>query len=353
MHFEEQITKQVNKISEGWDNFKEEYAHMKDQLSRLHTAFNRPILGVGDSSCSQEKSACVDYLRKGAVASSLKDHFSSSSDSGAGLIMPTLSRQIVSNIHAISPIRQLASIETISSNELDIIVEENQFETGWVAETDKRLETKTPKLKQKKIMLHELYAQPMATQRLIDDSEIDIYTWISARLSDYFARAENNAFINGDGLNKPKGILSDETLEVIDVHEEEKIAVGDILKLINSLNEYYQQNASFVMHRSTLSYIQTLKDDTGRFIWQPSYSDLRPQTLFGIPVHCCDDMPIIEKGKLVIALGDFKNGYKIVDRQGICIIHDPYTNKPFVKFYSVKRVGGDVVNNSAIKLLKF
>jgi HK97 family phage major capsid protein len=350
MNFEDNIIQQVSKISEGWDNFQEEYKGIKSQLSQMQIAFNRPVLG--DISCNLDKSACSDYLRKGAVASSLKDHFSSSGEGGAGLVMPTLSRQIVSSIHAISPIRQLASVEMISSNELDIIIEDNSFEIGWVAETDRRDETKAPKLKLKKIMVHELYAQPMATQRLIDDSEIDIYAWISSRLSDNFACLENNAFINGDGVAKPKGILADDTLKVIDVAQEGQISVEDILKLINSLNEYYQKNASFLMHRSTLSYIQTLKDDAGRFIWQPSYTEQRPQTLFGIPVYCCDDMPAMEKGKLVIALGDFKHGYKIIDRQGICIIHDPYTHKPFVKFYSVKRVGGDVVNNSAIKLLK-
>jgi HK97 family phage major capsid protein len=350
MHFEEKMIQQVNKISEGWDSFQEEYKGVKNQLSELQTAFNRPV--IGEAICDQEKSACIEYLRKGAIASSFKDHFSSSSDGGAGLIAPALSRQIISDIHAISPIRQLASVEKISSNELDVIIEENEFETGWVTEIKERIETKAPKLKVKKIMVHEVYAQPIATQRLIDDSEIDIYSWIGVRLSDHFARAENHAFINGDGINKPKGILADDNLKIIKVSQDNQIGVEDILKLINNLGEYYQKNASFLMHRSTLSYIQALKDDAGRFIWQPSYTEQKPQTLFGVPIYCCDDMPTMEKDKVVIALGDFKNGYKIVDRQDICIIHDPYTHKPFVKFYSVKRVGGDVVNNSAIKLLK-
>jgi HK97 family phage major capsid protein len=347
---ENQIIEQVNLISNNWENFKQEYKDMKKQVSQMQTALNRPL--HSDVAFDMEKSAATDYLRKGEVKMEFKDQFSSSQDSGGGLILPSLCNEIISNIQAISPIRKLASVDRISTNELDIIIEDQEFETGWVSEIGERRETKTPKLKQKKILVHELYAQPMATQRLIDDSSIDIYNWISDRLVDYFAHVENHAFIHGDGDNKPKGILAAENIQSIKAQEEEKINIEDILKLINSLGEHHLAKASFLMHRSTLSYIQTLKDDAGRFIWQPSYSDLQPQTLFGIPLYCCDDMPTIEKGKKAIAVGNFKAAYKIVDRQDIYIMRDPYTHKPFVKFYAVKRVGADVVNTAAIKLLE-
>jgi HK97 family phage major capsid protein len=346
---ENQIIEKINLMSNNWENFMQDYKYVKNKVDGINVSLNRPF--AIDSTNNIEKSAAVEYLRKGEIKLELKS-LSSDQDSGGGLLMPSLSNEIVNNMRAISPIRQLASVDTISSNELDIVIEDAEFETGWVSDAEERKETQTPKLKQKKIIAHELYAQPMATQRLIDDSSVDIHNWISQRLVDYFARAENYSFLQGDGSNKPKGILNDENIKAIGSEESGKVSINDLLKLINNLNEFYLTNSSFLMNRSTLSYIQTLKDESGRFIWQPSYNGLQPQTLFGIPLYCCEDMPAMEQGKIIIALGDFKAGYKIVDRQGIYIIRDPYTHKPFVKFYAVKRVGGDVINPNAIKLLK-
>jgi HK97 family phage major capsid protein len=201
-------------------------------------------------------------------------------------------------------------------------------------------------------MVHEIYAQPKATQKLLDDSFVNIEEWISSQLVQAFSRSENHAFINGDGVNKPKGILSyGPEIQRIESEEDDFVTFNDLLNLINSLDDDFQKNASFLMNRRTLATIQKIQDRDGRFIWQPSMSDKAPSTLLGVPVICCSDMPIIEAGKSVVALADFKQAYKIVDRHGISIMKDPYTEKPFTKFYATKRVGGDVVNYNAIKLL--
>lgn len=167
------------------------------------------------------------------------------------------------------------------------------------------------------------------------------------------SKAENRSFINGDGNNQPKGILSynASAIERLKVAVSGKITLEDILKLINSLDEQYLANATMLMHRSTFSEIQKLKDANGRFIWQASLSEHIPGTLFGIPVLCAGDMPQFAGDAEGIVMADFKVGYKIVDRTGIAIMRDPYTEKPFVKFYAVKRVGGDVVDARAIKIL--
>ena len=348
--YENQIIEKVNAIASSWDNFKFEYKNMQNQVDQIQTSLNRPNFGHHQSDA--EKSIMLNYLRKGDLPHENKSYYNSANDSAGSMIMPAFSNKIVSGIEQVSPIRKLFSIESISSNELDIIVEDGEFETGWVLEVEKRMETKISKLKQRKIMVHELYAQPMATQRLIDDASIDVENWLCNRLIDSFARIENKAFISGDGKNKPKGILTDEEIITLKAKQEGKVAIEDIMSMINSLGQYHLTNASFIMHRSTLSYIQTLKDESGRFIWQPSYSHMQPQTLFGIPLYCCDDMPPIAKGQKIIALGDFKKGYRIVDRQGVAIMRDHYTHKPFVKFYATKRVGGDVVSSAAIKLLE-
>lgn len=347
---ENQIIQRVNTISSNWDNFIQDYKQIKDQVLQIQAAANRP--SQSDDRIISQKNALNHYLRKGEISLDAQKFMTSDSQSAGLTITPEISSEIVRNPLENSSLRQLFGCQTISSNELDVIVEEGEFETGWVLETQERKETRAAKLKQKKIMVHELYAQPMATQRLIDDSSIDISKWLMQRLVDYFSSVENKAFISGDGANKPRGLLIDESIEIVKTQEGEKIGICDILSLMNSLNQHYCANANFIMHRSTLSYIQTLKDDTGRFIWQASYHEKQPQTLFGIPLYCCDEMPTMASGKKIIALGDFKRGYKIVDRCGITVIRDYFTHKPFVKFYTTKRVGGDVINPAAIKFLE-
>lgn len=352
---QDQIVNQISSISNEWDNFRSEYKELKNQVSSMNIALNRPHINSDSTTNYVEKSAVADYLRKGEIKFECNKQFSSDENEGGGLIMPHFSQEIVSRLSLISPLRKLASVITTSSNKIDFVFEDGEFERGWVEETSERNKVGTPKLQHKQIEVHELYAQPTATQRLIDDSSIDIYNWMLERLSDHFGRSEGHAFINGDGDKKPQGILKEEKVETIDLIKEKEIHVEDILNMINRLDEYYLSNASFIMNRSTLSYIQTLKDETGRFIWQPSYNDASPQTLFGIPVYCSADMPIMSKenSNKVIALGDFKKGYKIVDRAGVSVMRDPYTAKPFVKFYATKRVGGAVVDPKAINVLEF
>ncbi len=333
----EQITKQIKML--------------EDKINNIQTVLARPELG-NDNNNIEYKAAFGDYLRKGNMNSLIQKSLSSAAGEGDVLLVPTLYSKIVGEIKARSPMRQLASIETISTNALDVVIEDGKFTSGWIGDAERREDTETPKLKQKRILVHELYAQPKATQALIDDSAIQIEDWLVKCLINSFIKIENAAFINGSGEKQPKGILHDD-------HKIKNIDVGDIklqdllLNLINDLDEEYLTNASFLMNRTTLSAIQQLKDETGRFIWQQTFTESLSHTIFGIPVVCCAEMPSIEVGKCAIAFGDFDSAYKIVDRSGVNIMRDQYTEKPFVKFYTVKRVGGDVVNPEALRFAKF
>ncbi|PCJ24934.1 MAG: phage major capsid protein [Rickettsiales bacterium] len=299
----------------------------------------------------EEKAAFNSFIREGVGSDFINKSFSGGAQEGGVLITPTLNNQIISAINAKSPMRQLASIESISTRALDIVIEDGAFISGWVAESAARPDTNTPNLTKKTINAHELYAQPKATQSIIDDSEINIENWLSERLVDSFVKLENEAFINGDGNNKPFGLLANAGIGRIDVEHE--VSPASLLNLINGVGEGYLENASFLMNRSTLSSIQSLTDEAGRFIWQQSLSDPLKQTIFGVPVVISSNMPDIADNSLSIAIGDFRSAYKIVDRSGMNLMRDPYTDKPFVKFYAVKRVGGDVVNPSAVKFARF
>lgn len=207
--------------------------------------------------------------------------------------------------------------------------------------------------------MHELYAQPKVTQKLIDDAKIDIAKWLGEKLSEKFSAVENHSFINGDGKNQPQGILTYQAGKGADKIEQIKstidggINVESIVKLYYSLDVQHSGRASFLMHRDMLQQIRLLKSEsTGQYLWAPGLELGAPDTLLGVPIYESPDMPTPKKDSLAVVLADFKSAYMIVDRAGMNLMRDPYTDKPFVKFYTTKRVGGDIINTAAIKILK-
>jgi HK97 family phage major capsid protein len=291
-----------------------------------------------------------DYIRKGIESDILTKALGKVE--GQVLITPTLQKKIEGAVKERSVMRSLASIQTISTGALDVVVEDGKFVAGWVDEEDAREDTATPKLTTLKIPVHELYAQPKATQKLMDDSAINIEDWLVGRLADSFAQSENEAFITGNGEKKPLGLLTNDKIKVLE-SKEKAPTVQFLLSMINELPEEFLAGATFLMNRTTMALIQSLCDQTGRFIWQQSLSDPLKQTIFGVPVVCTPHMPAIKKDALAIVLGDIKTAYKIVDRTDIKLMRDPYTEKPFVKFYATRRVGGAVVVPNAVKIAKF
>lgn len=357
----DKIVKTVENIAQEWKDFGKSYENQEQRVKSLELEISNlkgernsmETMPIFDLTYDETASDNLGKFLKGKSFELEHKSLSSGDDErGAFAVTPERYRDVISKMSEISPMRKLASCETISSNILELLIQDGVFDGGWVAETGARDETTAPKLLQKRIHVHEVYAQPKATQRLLDDAFVNIESWLTKQIVEAFSMAENIAFILGDGANKPKGFLAyfDE-IGKTKVEEEGVLKANDLINLQNSLDDRYHGNASFLMNRKTLALIQQIKDENGRFIWQPSFSEKTPETIFGIPVHCSSDMPAPEAGKAAIALGDFKAGYKIVDRQGISLVKDPYTEKPFIKFYATKRVGGDVVDLSAIKLL--
>lgn len=345
----ERIADNVQTILDSELKSAKKYTELEKKFNNLqNTMFNPNNTYFEDSN---ETRAFGDYLRKGIMSEMITKSLSTATGEAGVAIVNEINRKIIYELSVGSVMRQLASVETVSTSSLDFIVEDGRFTSGWVGDADERPVTDNPTLKKKSIPVHELYAQPKATQKLMDDSAIDLNSWLAERLADAFIKAENEAFITGNGTKKPKGLLTEDTITKIDVGA--TVTADNLLLLINSLPEGYLANASFLMNRKTLSVIQGLKDAAGRFIWQPSLSDPLKQSIFGIPVFCSSHMPDIGENNLAIAVGDFKAAYKIVDRENITIMRDPYTDKPFIKFYAVKRVGGDVVLPAAVKFAKF
>lgn len=278
--------------------------------------------------------------------------------------MDTAITRVLMNVSAM---RSLATVRTISAQAFKKLVNVGGATSGWVGETTSRTETNTPSLRALEFPAMELYANPAATQQLLDDSFVNIEQWLADEVATEFAEEEGAAFISGAGVNSPRGILG--YTPAADASyawgNPGYIATGTsanfdatnpadaILDLIYALKKGYRQNATFLMNRKTLAAVRKLKDGDGFYLWQPSAQAGQPSSLMGYPVEDDDNMTDIAANSYSIAFADFARAYVIVDRTGTRVQRDPYTNKPFVMFYTTKRVGGGIQNFEAIKLLKF
>lgn len=284
---------------------------------------------------------------------------------GGILVTPAMSNRIIERIFEIDPIRQLASVEAIGTDALEMLEDLGQFGVDWEGETVATTQAATSQWSKKRIPVHIQSARPFATQSQIDDASINVEEWIAKKVSDKFGRAEAAAFVNGNGVNKPRGFLTysdytgtkgDGGVNLGQIEQRVSGAAGGIttdalITLKYSLVEDLLARGTWLANRLTVAEIMKLKDGDGQYIWRPGLLEGQPSTLLGLPFRMSTSMPTIAAGALPLALADWREAYQIVDRQGITIQRDPYTKKPFVEYYTRRRVGGDVVNFQAIKLM--
>jgi HK97 family phage major capsid protein len=316
-----------------------------------------------------EQKGTADYrelkeLEKKATAASTDND-----PSGGYTVRPQIDNQIDAVLKEISPIRSIASVMTIGTGSFKKLVNQHGASSGWVGERESRVQTLSPDLAELEYPVFEIYAMPAATQNLLDDSYINIDQWLVDEIDLEFAQQEGAAFINGNGVKKPRGILGGYSI-VADASYAwgslGYVATGNsgafaasnpadsLLSLVFAIKKGYRANASIVMNRSTMAAVRKLKDGQGNYLVDLRLRDnALVETIFGFPVTEAEDMPTIAANSYSIAFGDFKRGYLIIDRQGTRVLRDPYTAKPYVLFYTTKRVGGGVQNFEAIKLLKF
>ncbi|MEQ9115721.1 MAG: phage major capsid protein [Rickettsiales bacterium] len=380
-----ELNNKVNQISKTWEEFKQvndrklaeiekkgstdplneeqlrkindSISEQKQRLNKMEALVSRPGVGAKTNiENDRHHNDFLQYVRKGVDLGLSKYETKSlsvgSNQDGGYLVADTISKQIVKRVAEQSVMRSIASIETISTDSLDIIIDSDKFASGWVTETANRPVTLSAQVQKQKIYTHEMYAQPKATQKLIDDASIDIGKWIVEKVSESFIATENQSFLHGDGENKPKGIFAYEEIDTNHVNKGDNL-MDKIIEFTYSLNTAYAANGKFLMHRNMIQKLRGLrsKEAGGQYLWAPSIAAGRPDTLLGAEIIECNEMPLPGSDKASIVFGDFSSAYKIVDRHDIRVLRDPFTEKPFVKFYATKRVGGSVVNPAAIKFL--
>ena len=385
--FKAEHTKEVADLKKGMGDVvqTEKVDRINAQITELQTAINQvnsalaaARLGAGgddtDTPEQREHAKAFDrFFRKGAENGlrelEVKAAASSSSDPDGGY---TVSKQVETTIDrvmsTVSSMRRLARVVSISSGVYKKLVGQGGATSGWVGEKDSRTETNTPQLSALEFPAMELYAMPAATQGLLDDSSVDIAQWLADEVSITFTEQEGAAYISGNGNAKPKGMLSYDTVADASyawgklgyiasgvssaISDASNNGVDKLIDLVYALKQGYRTNASFLMNRKTAGVVRKLKDAYGQYLWQPSSQAGQPGTLVGYPLEDDDNMSDIGANAFPIAFGDFKRGYLIVDRQGVRVLRDPFSAKPYVLFYTTKRVGGGVQNFEAIKLMK-
>lgn len=337
---------------------------------RLH--HGNPTLQLRGDALLAYEGAFDKFLRAGkdGLSASEMAALQTGFDPRGGTFMPPAAMgRMVRKVFESSPMRQIASVETIAGDRITGVIDDNEAGFGWVGETESRPETGTPDVGEWEIEVHEAYAEPKATQKMLDDAGIDVEGWVVNKGGSRITRAENTGFFTGNGVKKPRGILTYTNVETDDDTRpwgEVKFIKsgadgafagsnpGDrIIDLIFDLKDAYMANARFLMRRSTEAAARKLKDGDGNYLWVPDFTQGRVGVLAGHPITRCEDMPVIASDSLSIAFGDFREAYLIVDRIGFRVLVDPYTNKPYVKFYITRRVGGGAVNTEAYRLMKF
>jgi HK97 family phage major capsid protein len=295
---------------------------------------------------------------------------SGASDAAGGYAVPEeIDAAIERTLKAISPIRAIANVVKVGSAGYRKLVTSGGTPSGWASETGARGETATPVFNEVAPPFGELFANPAASQAMLDDAAFDVEAWLAEEIAGEFARAEGAAFVAGNGVNKPKGFLASPATDEADgvrafgtLQFVKTGAAGGfpatnpqdkLIDLVQTLRTPYRQGAVFVMNSATAARIRKFKTSDGAFLWQPGLVSGQPDTLLGYPVVEAEDMPDVAADTLSIAFGNFKAGYLIAERTETQILRDPFTNKPFVHFYATRRVGGQVMNSEAIKLLKF
>lgn len=372
--FKAEHTKQLEEIKKGSadalqalkvDNINADITRLQAAVDQANTQMAAFQMGGGSAGSGVADAEYTDsfraHFRKGEVQAALNK---GAADEGGYLAPVEWDRSITDRLVIVSDMRQLANVQPCSGGGLTKLYNTGGTSSGWVGEEDARPETATAKLRPLSFGWGEIYANPAATQQLLDDAEIDLEAWLAGEVELEFAKQEGDAFFSGNGVNKPFGILTYVdgganaakhpfgAIKVVNSGVAAGINGDSILDLVYDLPSAFTAGAKFALNRKTQGVVRKLKDAQGNYLWQPSLVAGQPSTLAGFAVQDVAAIPDVAANAIAALFGDFKQTYTVYDRKGVRVLRDPYTNKPYVMFYTTKRVGGGVHNPEPMRALK-
>ncbi|EPW8866302.1 phage major capsid protein [Pseudomonas aeruginosa] len=365
----EALEAEKGKLVEQVETLNEKLGQLDDMKSALEkelAGMKRPD-GTGTKAASEHKAAFMQFVRKGidtGLGELQAKALQIGVDADGGYAVPEeLDRNIIELLRDESPMRQVCNQITVGTPDYKRLVNLGGAGSGWVGETAPRPETSTPTLAQINAVMGEVYANPQATQTSLDDMFFDAEGWLNSEVGREFSEKEGSAFLLGDGVNKPKGLLAypfavagDKTrpygtLQRLVSGNAGALNGDNLIDLVQAVKAGYRRAGVWMMNNLTVAYVRKLKDSEGNYLWRPGLEVGQPSSLLGYGITENEDMPDIAADANALAFGDFKRAYTIVDRIGTRVLRDPYTNKPYVGFYTTKRVGGMLVDSQAVKVL--
>jgi HK97 family phage major capsid protein len=380
--FKAENDKRIAALARGQEDVvhNEKIERINSDISKLQASLEKSIsdvsalrVGAGGSASPQVadpeySQAFKGYFARGHESAKLLE-IKASLDKGVttegGYLAPTeWDRTLTDKLVLISPFRQIATVQQIGVGAFSKLFNNRGTGSGWVGETATRPETTAPAFASMNYAIGELYANPFATQQILDDAQINLEQWLAGEVETEFAFQEGVAFISGNGTNKPNGILTYVTgaanaaahpfgaIPLITAVGTTAVTTDELVSLVYNVQGVFLQDARFLMNRSVQGTIRKLKDGQGNYIWQPTFVAGQPASLMGYPISEMPAMPNMTTGAIPILFGDIRRGYVILDRVGVRVLRDPYTNKPYVGFYTTKRVGGGLLNPQPLTALK-
>lgn len=358
-------------LEEKVDKANKEISDIAKQMLDIEKKLNRPR-GMGGGEERQEivehKAAFGQFMRTGqddGLRDLERKAFNLTTSADGGYAIPLeLDNEIIGLVRNVSPIRQVATVRQVGGATYKKLVNLGGAASGWVDEDDARTMTNTPTFASLTPYMGEIYANPAATQQMLDDVFFNAEQFLTEEVSQTFAAAEGVAFLTGDGSKKPKGILNYTSVTTADASRtfgqlQHKVTAGataitgdELIDLVYLLKQGYRTGAVWMMNSATMGAVRKLKDTQGQYHWAPGLAAGQPSQLLGYPVYENNDMADIATTAVAVMFGNFKLGYMVCDRMGTQVLRDPFTNKPYVHFYTTKRVGGMLMDSNAIKLLK-
>ncbi len=356
------MNEKVDRINAAVGDLQSNFQKALDDVNAKMAAAKIGAGVIGDIPGDPEYvSAFKAHMRKGDVQAAMTK---GTAEDGGYLAPVEWDRTITGKLKRVSPIRANARVISITTAGFKKLFTDRAVGSGWVGETAARPATSTPQIGSLDFPLGEIYANPAISQQLLDDSAIDLEQWLSDEVDTEFARQEGIAFLSGDGVNKPHGILGYVTggahaarhpwgaIEAINSGSAAALTSDGFIDLFYSLPAEFRQNAKLYTGRLAQAGMRKLKDGQNNYLWQPSFAAGQPATLAGEAIVEIPDMPGVAAGSIAALYGDMDATYLVVDRVGIRVLRDPFTNKPFVHFYTTKRVGGGVYNPEPMRALK-
>ncbi|MHA7916498.1 phage major capsid protein [Alloalcanivorax xenomutans] len=366
----EAIEAEKTKLSETTESLNgklSELDKLKQDLEAALKEQGRPKV-AGEKDISEHRKAFGLFVRKGkddGLRDLERKALQTTTDEDGGYAVPEeLDRNIQELLRDAVVMRQECRVITVGTPAYKKLVNRGGTSSGWVGETEARPETNASKLAQIEPVWGEIYANPQATQTMLDDVFFDAEAWIASEVQEEFSEQEEAAFTVGDGTKKPKGYLAYgteaagdatrtfQTLQHLEAAAPAALDADELVTLVHTLRKVYRGGAKWMMNNMTLLAVRLLKDPEGNYLWRPGLEHDKPSTLLGYGIAENEAMADIGAGEIPLSFGDFKRGYTILDRIGTRVLRDPYTNKPFVGFYTTKRVGGMLSDYKAIKVLK-